>query len=563
MNNTSKFFEELYNTFNNITTTTNGAITNITSGSHLVDQFGRVGTFRGRKIEDVFSDMEKIWAEDKDLALKFIFYLRLITRTVKLNSKKTTEKVQKGQGSRDEAFKRLLWVAVNDPDVFYRNIWVLPFVGSWKDIWTLMLLAKENDIKLDNNILFILLATALKSQSQVDLVLKFLPRIKTTSNIHTEKSLALSNLAKEFANFLKLTPRQYNKLKSSGKAHDFQKIICGKEFDKLNWDSIPGIALNNLVTSKFLYNQKLVDNYISWLEKQDAVKFNGYPYQLLKQLVNCSKRKTDVFNLINGRLKGQVPEHIYRTIDLQFDNLIATAKKDGKITENVLCALDTSGSMGSSYNSPVAPIDICISLGIYFSTLNEGAFHKKVIMFNDNSSIAQLQGTFSDMLSQIPVNAMGSTNFMSVVEELARFRKENPTIPLEQYPTTLLVVSDMQFNPTQRKFLGYSYETHKYEYQDVSTTYEDAKNVLYKAFPKEFVDNMKFVWWNVNGEHENMPATLDNKGCFFFSGFDGAILSLLLNEEPNEIKEKPQKTMDEVLTDALNQEVLQFVTVAK
>ena len=40
---------------------------------------------------------------------------------------------------------------------------------------------------------------------------------------------------------------------------------------------------------------------------------------------------------------------------------------------------------------------------------------------------------------------MGSTNFQSVVDEIVRIRKSNPNIPLEDYPSTLLVVSDMQF----------------------------------------------------------------------------------------------------------------------
>ena len=40
-------------------------------------------------------------------------------------------------------------------------------------------------------------------------------------------------------------------------------------------------------------------------------------------------------------------------------------------------------------------MNVCMSLGIYFSTLNEGAFHKNVIMFDSTSRVKQLSGSFT------------------------------------------------------------------------------------------------------------------------------------------------------------------------
>ena len=62
----------------------------------------------------------------------------MITRKVKINDGFITEKVQNGQGARDESFKRLLWIAENHKEEFYNNIWVLPIIGSWKDLWQIM-----------------------------------------------------------------------------------------------------------------------------------------------------------------------------------------------------------------------------------------------------------------------------------------------------------------------------------------------------------------------------------------------------------------------------------------
>ena len=524
------------------TLTENGAITPLSSGSKLVDQFGKVASFRNRNLSDVFSDMEEIWNENPDMSLKFIFYLRMITRVVILPNTKETENVQKGQGCKDEAFKRFIWLAVNHKDIFFRNLHMIPIIGSWKDLWVLMTMMYDYGFDINRQIFYTLMASAMKVESQIDLIKKFMPRIKTKSNIKTPKGEVLNTFTKEFANFLGMTSRQYNKFKSNGKAHEFQRFMCAREFDKLEWNKIPGIALGKLVSKDFIKRHELTQNYIDWLSKQKTIKFNGYPYDLLVRIKKATNSNIHV--LLSSSYWGNritIPEILQHTTDLQFDNLIATSQRDGKITENVLCALDTSGSMASG-SGDVTPLDVCLSLGLYFSTLTQGHFHKKVVMFDNTSTMQQLTGSFCEMLRQIPINAWGGTNFMSVINLLVEYRRNNPTIPLEEYPTTLLIVSDMQFNPIGK---------------NVETNYKATKRELLKAFPKEFVDKMKFIWWNVNGKHEGMPATMDDGGCYFFSGFDGAIASLLLGKEQQD--KKPSKTMEEVLTEALTQEVLLYV----
>lgn len=130
------------------TKTANGALSNSSTGSTLVDQFGVAGAQRGRTLEQVFADQSKLEHSFPMFALRFVFYLRLITRKIRYQDK-TTESVQKGSGNRDESFKRLLWYAQNNPDKFYKNLWILPLVGSYKDIFDLLYLAEENNIKLD------------------------------------------------------------------------------------------------------------------------------------------------------------------------------------------------------------------------------------------------------------------------------------------------------------------------------------------------------------------------------------------------------------------------------
>ena len=520
--------------------TKNGALSYSTSGSMLVDQYGKAGTYLGRKLSDVFADQSAIWGENELFALRFPFYLRMVSRKVKDYNSSSTEKVQKGQGLKDESFKRMLWIAKYHPEHFYKNLWVLPLVGSWKDLWVLL----SMDDTLDKKEFFKVIQMGIESESQIDLVKKYLPRNRSSKKAITEWSKKTNMLAKEFCKYAGWNAKMYRIFKSTGVAHKFQQIISDKRYDEINWNAIPGKALFKLVNSSkgkesFLKRHNLEENYLEWIKKQPVAKFTGYVYELGHKIDKV------IYNL---SLVDKL------TIDRQFDGLIELAKKDEGcgIKGNVWCALDTSGSMTGriNYNSDITAYDVCISLGIYFSTLNEGAFHKNVIMFDSVSNIKELKGTFSDMWMQIKKSntAWGSTNFQSVIDEIVRVRLNNKDIPLEDYPQTLLVVSDMQFNPCGK-----------------DTNYEASKKKLLMAFPKEFVDNFKFIWWNVNGSYGNdMPSTLDDGGTYFFSGFDGSIISLLLggdNYVDPKTGEKKQPNMEEMLQMSLTQEVLENIVL--
>ena len=516
------------------TFTENGAVSNSSTGDILVDQFGSVSGYNGRQIDKVFANQEELWIENDLKALQFIFYLRAISRdtNVLVNNEDKGVFTQKGQGLRDEVFKRLLWVAENQPKTFYANIALLPMVGSWKDIWELMWYDSYLNVNvIDENKMFELIAMGLSMEKTCDLVKKYLPSIVCIKKQTTGRSRFMNVMARKFMCYMGWNHKQYRNFKTSGKAHDFQKYISQRMYDEINWSHIPGKAMTKLVASKFISKQNLLESYENWLDKQDTIKFNGYAYEL-----------GYVFN------HNKLHKHQKNTLNKQFDNLIQNVKKNTSFKENVWCALDTSGSMTCKYNnSNVTPYDVCSSLGVFFSTLNEGAFHKQVIMFDTTSHVKQLRGDFCEMMRQLPKDAMGGTNFLSVVKRIVKIRKDNPSIPLEDYPTTLLVVSDMQFNATG----------------GVDTNYERCKTMLLEVFPQEFVDNFKFVWWNVATTTRDFPSRINDGGTFLLSGFDGSVISLLLGEELTEKTKKKPQTMQELVEVALSQEVFSLLKIVK
>ncbi len=528
--------------------TENGAISYATIGTALLDQFAKAGTARGRDINDVWNEQGKLWAEDPEAALRFPFYLRMITRQTNIIGGEKTDTVQRGQGARDEAFKRFLWIARFHPDEFYRNLWLIPVVGSWKDLWTLLTM----DDSLDHKKFFEVIAEGINDENHRDLVKKYMPRIRSAAKCKTEWAKKTNELAKEFAKLAGWTYKDYREFKATGKAHEFQTIICKGLYKDINWKTIPGKALLNLINGDFLTKHKLVDGYMEWLSTQPTVKFNGYAYELGMKL-------GDGYNYNNVSAVKKF------TIDKQFDFLINTGKKDdGAIKGNVLCALDTSGSMEARIQGGpdgLTSYDVCISLGIYFSELNTGAFHNVVAMFDDRSRMLTLKGSFSDKWYQIrhESTAWGSTNFQSLIDLICDTRRKHPEIALEDFPKTLLVVSDMQFNPAG----GWVSYRGKAYYEAEKTNYETAIAKLRRVFPQEFVDEFKIVWWFCAGrDTEDFPSTMDDAGTYVFSGFDGAVVSLLLGGEEKvdpETGAKVRPSMEDVVRTALSQPVLALV----
>lgn len=537
--------------------TENGATQLISTGSALVDQFGKAGNYRGRAIDDVFAEQAKIWGENSEMALRFPFYLRMITRKIKVGNDNTTEKPQNGQGARDEAFKRLLWIAKNHRADFDNNIFLLPLVGSWKDIWTMMFYDKMNNINaVDHNMMFELLMNGLKSEVHVDLVKKFMPRIKSSSKCNTDWTKETNAYAKEFAKFMGVSYSEYNKLKSSGKAHDFQKIICARQYDKLEWKKIPGRALHLLVKGKFLENHNLKDSYTKWILSQPTAKFTGYVFELAKTI----REKCGIMGGSYGSSTDRLPIELKHTVDAQFEQLAKTALEGGKITENVLCCLDTSGSMTTRVQglNNVSCLDVATSLAVFFAKINKGAFHNSIMAFDHVSSLFELPSeSFCENINSLPNCGYGDTNFISIIDAIIKIREENPNIPLEEYPTTLLVVSDMEFNSPS--FCGH---------RSSDTNNEVARKKLLTAFPKDFVDKVRFIWWNVASRHgtKGFESTANDNGSMFLSGFDGSIMTMLLGEDcvvDKESGEVHRPTAEEIVKNALSQEIFTYVELAE
>jgi len=512
--------------------TWNGAKSYATTGfdklSACLNYWSKAGTYARRKPEEVNTDMEKIFADDESVALAIIFGLRLITRKPTV---KGIDETQTGYGRRDEFYKAIRWLAVSGvrqyEQMLYRNLHLIPVFGCWKDLITEPLVDA-----LDRTKVYELVSRNLGDQ----LLRKYLPQIRSAKYARTDRDKKRIAWAKGLCKFLGISYGEYRKLKSSGTGHIFQKQMSRGDFESVHFNGIPGKAMLGFTSRKGKDNQTVferhgqVERLREWVLGQKTIKFNGYPYELTRA---ASKNPS----LIQGMI-----------FDKQFEALLAPMREHN--LGNVLCALDTSGSMSwGKMMGDVTPLEVCLSMGLVFSALNVGYFKDTVVAFSSHSHLVKLEGGFSERVQQVSgLNAMGSTNFQSVIDLLVKVRREHPEISLDQYPETLLVVSDMQFNPVG---------------DNAQTNYEAAMEKLNSVGLNE----MRIIWWFVNGAGTDFPAQMNDKGVYIIGGFDPVNLKALMGlsttdtEKPKDFvaKEKVDETPISGMKNFLSQPIFGLI----
>ncbi|MFW5847454.1 MAG: DUF2828 family protein [bacterium] len=515
----------------------NGALKYSTTGNPFVDQFTDMGSYRKpRKYEDIVRDCELLWAEDEKLSVLFIYYIRTITRKVQLFNGYTTKEPQKGGQLKHEAIMRMIWLYHKNNDIFWNNIGLFISVGSWKDIFTMLqydLMYHDWDGRVLNWDRFKnLILNGLHDEQTCNLVKKYLPTIKSRTKTSTVASQANNMIGKWIASFLfgnkqseQATYKMYRKLKGSGTAHEWQKLISQGKHDLIDFNTIHGRALSLLVKGKYLKNQGLEEKYAEWVKNPDQkLKFTGFVHELFSTL---------------PRNHSSLPQHEADTINKQFNTLV---EKGGKKPRTKLIVVrDTSHSMSSpATGTKMSCYDLGKALALYFSEFLTGTFADAWIEFNSDAKLHKWKGkTPIEKWYNDHSKYLGSTNFLSVVNLFARLHKEG--VPESDFPTGILCISDSEFNPSS---LGI-------------TNVEEAKLILKTGgFSDEYVNNFVIVLWNLQNFYygfnsgKKFETHGDTPNVFYFSGYEPSTISFL---------DDKIKTPKELFENAMNQEILNMI----
>jgi hypothetical protein len=516
----------------------NGALKYSTTGNPFVDQFGKLGTYKApRSYADIAKDCEILWAENPLLTVCFLFYVRMITRVVSLFNGLSTKLSQKGGEMRHEGIMRMIWLSQKAPSTFIKNIGLFISVGSWKDIFTML----QYDLVyngwegrvLDWKALGGLILSGLENDKTSNLVKKYLPQIKANSACKTVEAQADNMIAKWICSLLfgnKQTAAEYKKyrlMKTSGTAHEWQKLISQHKFDRINFDTIHGRALKLLSRSKFLKNAGLEAKYAKWIGSDEAkVKYTGFVHELFEKLP--------------GSLTG-LPANERDTINKQFDVLVTKAKDVPSETKFIVVR-DTSSSMNAeAQGTKMSSNHIAKALALYFAEFLEGAFKDHFIEFNTDAKMHTWKGkTPLEKWYNDTCGYIGSTNFQSVIDLFIRLKRQG--IAESEFPTGILCISDGEFNPAA---LG-------------KTNVDAARAKLEAAgFSKKFCKNFVICLWNIpnryySGDQKVKFETYgDVPNVFYLSGYSGSVVSFLLTGKAT--------NADELFQEAMDQEILNMI----
>lgn len=520
----------------------NGALKYSTTGNPFVDQFGLLGNYKTpRSFDEISRDCEILWGLNPLLTVVFILYIRTISRVTTLLNGIVTSVPQKGAELKHEGIMRMIWLHIKAPNTFWKNIGLFISVGSWKDIITML----SYDLQYngwDNRVLNwdkfgSLILSGLDNKNTSELLKKYLPTIKSNNSCTTIESQADNLIGKWICSLLYgnkgensgYTYKKYRKLKSSGTAHQWQQLISKRQFEKLDFNTIHGRALNLLVKGKFLKNQNLQERYNEWISSTTKpVKYTGFVHELFEPLDKYASLIT-------------IPEELQKTINAQFETLV---KKGGeKKATNFIVVRDTSGSMSSpAKGTTISAGDIAKALALYFSEFLTGYFSDSWIEFNSDAKMHKWIGNnlvekwFNDNSSYI-----GNTNFQSVINLLCEIKKEG--VSESEFPTGILCISDGEFDSNALR----------------KTNVDIALMHLREAgFSEEYVSNFVIVLWNIQtvyggNNNGNKFETFGNvPNVFYFSGYSPSVISFLTSEVKN---------AEELFLESMNQEILNMVEI--
>lgn len=494
--------------------------------------------------------MERLWAVDPLTAIKEAVYIRLITRNPKLFTGKKLG-VQRGQGLKSEFFMRMIWLAINHPKIFKKNLPVFVTAGSWDDVFEILRLDLEyhgavNKV-LDWKYIIKFIVGGLADDSQTNLVRKYLPQIKPSKKCTSLRSQCNNFIAKKIVKEIFdlgegeegkwRAYKMYRELKASGNAHKWQQAISRQDYKNLDFDSIAGRALALLAKGKFLENHNLTQAYEKWLEAKPMAKFTGFVYELFPDTDNYSRRNS-----------VSLKPYQIETINKQFMSLIETAKQDMNRKSGLIAVLDTSGSMTSqAAGLKVCAYHVAKSIALYLSYLLEGKFANTVLEFSNTCLMKEWRGsTPYEKFTKFQGNGYCGTNLMSVAQLLVSLRDKG--YAEEDFPNGIVCISDGEFNSVGRN-------------QSVFTAF---RQLLRTRFSKEFVDNFVMVLWDIpNGYYSSSPrpkfeSLCDDAYTFYMSGLDPAGIAFLTGKTP--VESIPKNAL-ELFQAAMNQELLNMLTL--
>lgn len=277
-----------------------------------------------------------------------------------------------------------------------------------------------------------------------------------------------------------------------------ESYMASKKWSEIKYENVPSIAMKR--------NKNV-------FMKHDKERYEEYLSQVAAGTKKINVKGILPHELVNYYLQNNPLDE---TIELQWKQLLENIRSQGTL-ENTLAIVDTSLSMCDSCGS-VKPIQVSIALGIIIAKCNNGPFANKIISFNENPTIYEIQGdTLYDQIKNIRENlpAGMSTNFEAVFDLLLNIGNFF-SVPVDKMPAKIVCLSDMQFN----------------EASNTDVNEETLHETIVKKYQGTPYKPPQFIYWNLSSEKgETFPTTSNTDNVAMISGFSEQLLKVFMNND--------------------------------
>lgn len=431
-------FTELLEDELNYTTTENGAVALKSTKSGLLDAFGKLGAMRTNEETEIIKTFNLAFAEDKELAMKLLFYIR---------------DIRGGQGER-RVFRVIMnYLAKNKPEVVVKNLDNFAFYGRYDDLLCLL------DTPVEREVLGLIKDTLDADVKSVangvapSLMAKWLPSVNGVKN--TRK------VTLKIVNGLNMSEREYRKtLSKLRRVLDLVEIkIAENRYEEIDFSKLPSKAQ---MVYRELFMRKAQERYLVYLKElmTGKAKINAgtlIPVDIVSKIMNN----------YNISLSNR---YLYDAMWQNLPNWFEGRNETG------ICVVDVSGSMYGT------PMEVAVSLGLYCADKCNGPFKNRFITFSRNPELVKVQGEdIVDKIHNMQRADWGmNTDFNKVLGLILDTAIKN-NCSQSDIPNKLYVISDMQFDYASgrdtlhrdwtEKFAEHGYEMPAIVYWNVRTSH--------------------------------------------------------------------------------------------
>jgi hypothetical protein len=383
--------------------TANGAITNSTTDSKLLDFFANAGSLRNRTESEILRMFNDAYFENPSLALRMLLWVR---------------DCRGGAGER-RTF-RIIFNSLSPRDK-NRIIHKVPEVGRWDDLWK-----KQANNEVVRTFTPDLLSF-LSNNLQNGLLCKWLPR----------KGKLFDALVK----YNRTTPKELRKTLVSN-TQVVEQLMSSRRWSEIKYSTVPSKAMSNYARS---------------FSKRDGVRFSEY-----MQKVEKGEAKINASTLFPYDVLLSLNKNAESVVNAQW-NALPNYYSD----ENILVVADVSGSMGDFRSKTLCPIHASISLAMYTAEKNTGLFKDHFITFSSKPKLQKLSGTFTNRVNQLQQAEWAMSTDLVAVFELLLTKAVKHRLTDQDLPTKIVIVSDMEFNHAVTNISNFNeikrqYESHGY-----------------------------------------------------------------------------------------------------